>query len=90
MNNKCPCEECLVLAMCKGNKIIRLILKCDLLLYYIQNTDYAIRVIKTIKPRYYHRPDVVIARNAHQIIIKADELKYSRDKSYKRRIWQNV
>ena len=55
MMNKCPCEDCLVLAMCKGDRILQLILKCDILLDYIQDARCATKAIETILPPYYDK-----------------------------------
>ena len=87
--NKCPCEDCLVLVMCKGSKLFNLIPKCDRLLNYVRNERCAMKAIKIIVPPYYVRRKEkgTLSGNAHQILIRADEILHNRDKSYKKRIW---
>ena len=89
---KCPCENCLVLVMCKGRKISNLIPSCDKLLYYVRNMSCAKEAIEIIVPPYYSatpRKKGVLTDNAHQIVVKADKMLHNRNKSYKRRIWHN-
>ncbi len=84
---KCPCENCLVLVMCKGNKILRLISKCDRLLDYVQNIRCATRAIEIIRPSYYHKrkKEGLIPSIANTIMTRAEQL-YRKNKSHKRKV----
>ena len=83
---KCPCEKCIVLAMCKGNEISSLILKCDMLLDYIQSMNCAKTAIETIVPHYYDLGKETIKRSSHHIRMRVREIKHSRDPNYKRKV----
>ena len=84
---KCPCENCLVLVMCKGKKILQLISKCDKLLNYVQDIGCATRAIEIIRPPYYHKrkKEGLIPSIAKTIVTRADQL-YRKDKSHKREV----
>ncbi len=87
--DKCPCENCLVLAMCRGDKILHLISKCDRLLNYVRNTRRAMIAIEIIKPPYYHerKNEGKLPSIANTVVSRTDML-YKKDKSHKKGVRQ--
>ena len=81
--DKCPCENCLVLVMCKGRKILQLISKCDRLLEYVRDIRCATIAIETILPPYYYirKKEGLIPSIADTIVTRADHL-------YRKRVQQ--
>ena len=59
---KCPCEQCISFAICKGQKIIYLFTKCDILLDYIKDDIHAREAIKIIRPPYIYNIDIIMRR----------------------------
>lgn len=52
--NKCPCIDCIVLALCINSETVRESLeKCELISDYMETYSKATEVIKILKPRWF-------------------------------------
>ncbi len=56
--DKCPCEQCISLAMCISRKLVRVsLLKCVLLGRYITSERTALAAVECLKPLWFQKHD---------------------------------
>jgi len=59
---KCPCEECITLAMCKNRYSLILVMeKCELLMNYIQSEGTAKTAIELLTPKHFRSNTIEVA-----------------------------
>lgn len=54
---KCPCEDCILLAICVSRELVtRSLEKCSILRQYVIDTDTALRAAECLKPKWLTDP----------------------------------
>jgi len=81
--NKCPCNECILLAICINRETVRESLdKCQMLVEYLKNKDRVEDLIKFFKPDWYERNPGQLSAEADHLftVIKRKRLRAKREK----------